>query len=918
MPREELSFGGLYNSRDITHVPKGKFFTGQNFTTDQDILGARQGYNLIGSRPGYSASDVCWGIGYGIFACNETQSLTITGNPTGGTVVLRSPLNAGVNSTAVPWNAAATDVQTALAPWTSFDNGELVCSGGPWPNEPINVTYKGRYANAAQALITLQTNSLSGGIFPSLVIAHFVNGGPHEEYLVVIQPGGTGTSSLFSVTSGNGFTTTTWTQLTTGLTSSDWFFEQIEDKIFAENATDGLEWKQIGGAWSGTAGIPNIQSPTIPAIATPLLDIPGSNSPGENPQPFLWNIGANATFGTFTGWGGTPPTCAVGGSGAWISITVKTAITTPTVVSFTATLHGAEDLSHGDYWDFNMQSIIQTGDSVLVTQADPTTLAMTLNCTGPVAVVPLFQDAGSGDGSSSTVGFYNRFFHFGSDQRTTRSSTLSFLFSFNVLQARVNDIFQITLFPHQTWMNDTMVALDIVDGATRAAIKYAYSYLQTSTGIESKLSKYARSPVVPATPFIGSHMTITAPGSSQLTTSDFIKFYRTDEFGLWRFIGQVANATSGTVSFIDNNMLDELNNYPIFGVLHLPDGALPSCLGVWDQCLVAGGDRKAFISKQGQYFFFAPDPEDLPAVQAFEVNESTDTGAPRTDYMSQTRAEPVISVVGQDSLYLFGPNTSYAMTSGGGDGVSSGANGLSPPRILPGARGCLSSRGSTAQSGGALAAAQAGLWYYAVSPSFTGTIQPGSIIQQEITEEVRGSWATLLGNTTGSAIVVVFYLDEIWVFNQNRYLKFTRNKKIEQGTFADSIKDCVGNSNGLIFATSDGRLMKMGDPLTNPQTTDNGTAILWSATTGIMQNARQRLMSFELLYNGAPSLTLNTGDGKTNASQKFDQAILKGVNFFPLAALLQGYRFQIQYSGGVNDQVTMFAANLEPTPSKAP
>lgn len=917
MPREELSFGGLYNSRDITHVPKGKFVTGQNFTTDQDILGARQGYNLIGSRPGYSASDACWGIGYGIFACNETQSLTITGNPTGGTVVLRSPLNAGVNSTAVPWNAAATDVQTALAPWTSFDNGELVCSGGPWPNEPINVTYKGRYANAAQALITLQTNSLSGGIFPSLVIAHFVNGGPHEEYLVVIQPGGAGTSSLFSVTSGNSFTTTTWTQLTTGLTSSDWFFEQIEDKMFAENATDGLEWKQIGGAWSGTAGIPNVQSPIVAPTATPLFDVP-SASAGQ--VSLLWNVGGNATFSAFTGWGATPPTVAVATGGGYLTVTVKTAIVTPTVVGFTASFHGNEDFSHADYWNWIMQSIIQTGDTVLVTQADPTSMALNFTSSGSVAVNPTFTDAGSDAGTSASAGQYSRNFHFGSVQRTDRSSTASVTFMFNCLQGRVNDIFTIFLFPNQTWMNDTMNTLDIVDGATIAAEKYAYSYLKASTGIESKLSLYGRSPSVPPRPFGGAHMTVTAPGSSQLTTSDFVKFYRTDEFGLWRFIGQVANATSGTVSFIDNNMLDELNNYPIFGVLHLPGGTLPSCLGVWDQCLVAGGDRKAFISKQGQYFFFAPDPEGLPAVQAFEVNESTDTGAPRTDYMSQTRAEPVISVVGQDSLYLFGPNTSYAMTSGGGDGVSSGANGLSPPRILPGARGCLSSRGSTAQSGGALAAAQAGLWYYAVSPSFTGTIQPGSIIQQEITEEVRGSWATLLGNTTGSAIVVVFYLDEIWVFNQNRYLKFTRNKKIEQGTFSDSIKDCVGNSNGLIFATSDGRLMKMGDPLTNPQTTDNGTAILWSATTGIMQNARQRLMSFELLYNGAPSVTVTAWDGKIMRPQKFDQGINGGVNFFASGAnaLLQGYKFQILYSGGVNDQVTMFAANLEPAQSKAP
>lgn len=916
MPREELNLSSLYNSLDITKVPRGKFFTGQNFSTDQGIVQARQGYNLIGSRPGYLITDVCWGIGYGQFACNETQSLTLTGGPTGGTIVIRSPIQGATNSATIPWNAQASDVQTAVQPWTSFADGELVFSGGPFPNEAIYATYKGRYADAPQGLLTLQTNSLSGGSTPSLSVAHFVNGGPHEEYLVVIQPNGAGSSTLYSVTSANGFLTTTWTVVATGLTSSNWSFDQQEDKIYAQNATDGLLYRQLGGAWSGTAGIPNVQSPVIAPTAITLNDVPGGA--GATPFAFQWNTGGSATFGTFVGWGATPPTVSVGTGGGYISIIVKTAITTPTVVALTVTLHGAEDLSHADYWNFNLRSIIQAGDTVLVTQSDGTTLGMSLGTTGPVVVTPVFQDAGTNDGSSSTTGNYGRNFHFGSSQRTARSSSLSFVFTFNVLQSRINDIFQIQLFQYQTWPNDTMAMLDIANGATLSSIKYFNTFFQASTSTESKLSPYVRSQVVPWYPFFGAHMTVSAQGSSQLTTSDFVKFYRQDQFGLIRFIGMVANATSGTVSLVDNNMLDELDALPVFGVLHLPDGALPSCLGVWNQCLIVGGDRKIWISKQGQPIFYAPDPEDNVAVQAFEAVESTDTGAPRTDYMSQTRSETVVALVGQDTLYAFGPNTSYAMTSGGGDGISTGGNSLSPPRILPGSRGCLSTRGATAESGGVLASALSGLWYYAVSPSYSGTIQPGSIIQQEITEDVRTSWATLVGSD-GSKIVVYYYLDEIWIFNTNRYLKFTRNKKIEQGTFKDSILDCVGNANGLLFITSDGRLMRMGDRLTNPQTTDNGTAILWTAQTGIMESGRQKLQNFECLYVGVPSIQVDTWDGaRVHKAQKFDLSNARQfVNGFPLANLLQGYQFSLTLSGGVNDSISMIALNADPMPSKA-
>jgi hypothetical protein len=96
---------------------------------------------------------------------DEIQTVTVTGSPTGGTFVLRF---GGQNTVAIAYNASASTVQTALQALSSIGSGNALvtgANGGPW-----TVEFAGALGFASQALITLQTNSLTGGTSPSVSI----------------------------------------------------------------------------------------------------------------------------------------------------------------------------------------------------------------------------------------------------------------------------------------------------------------------------------------------------------------------------------------------------------------------------------------------------------------------------------------------------------------------------------------------------------------------------------------------------------------------------------------------------------------------------------------------------------------------------------------------------------------------------
>lgn len=99
---------------------------------------------------------------------NVIQYISTTGGPTGGSVRLSFDGQiTGVG--AIPYNATAAQVRSALEALSNIDPGDVTVTGGPWPAQII-ITFTGQYALTRVHQLKLNTNSLTGGASPSVSI----------------------------------------------------------------------------------------------------------------------------------------------------------------------------------------------------------------------------------------------------------------------------------------------------------------------------------------------------------------------------------------------------------------------------------------------------------------------------------------------------------------------------------------------------------------------------------------------------------------------------------------------------------------------------------------------------------------------------------------------------------------------------
>lgn len=105
---------------------------------------------------------------------NEVERATITGTPTGGTYTLTY---SGQTTTAIPYNATASQVQAALEALSNIAVGDVACTGGPHPGTPIDITFTGNLG--AQDITALTaTGSFTGGTSPAIAITTVTPGAP--------------------------------------------------------------------------------------------------------------------------------------------------------------------------------------------------------------------------------------------------------------------------------------------------------------------------------------------------------------------------------------------------------------------------------------------------------------------------------------------------------------------------------------------------------------------------------------------------------------------------------------------------------------------------------------------------------------------------------------------------------------------
>jgi hypothetical protein len=107
-----------------------------------------------------------WHMDGAIGGVNEAQTVTITGTPTGGTYTLTFN---GQTTAAIPYNATAAQVTTALEALSNVNFGEVAVTGGPHPGTAIIVGFGGQYEHTDVPQMTA-TGSFTGGTTPAIAV----------------------------------------------------------------------------------------------------------------------------------------------------------------------------------------------------------------------------------------------------------------------------------------------------------------------------------------------------------------------------------------------------------------------------------------------------------------------------------------------------------------------------------------------------------------------------------------------------------------------------------------------------------------------------------------------------------------------------------------------------------------------------
>lgn len=715
--RKEFTFDGLSNNLSETVESERSAWSNHNTWHDRGVLEGIRRYTQIGVRPGSTATDVGFGLGYGKSSGNEIQRVVVTGSPTGGTFKLTFTHAAVTYSAAgtCAYSASATDFYQYLQTLVNtgvyaFRPGDISVTGGPFPGSPMEVEFTGRYANQDVALLVLATNSLTGGSTPNVAISEKRKGGSSEVYYTVVQPSGTGDATLYAVTSTDGFASTTWTSLAADFDPSDWHFEQYQDKMFMANSVDGLKYVYIGS--SAISATP----PSPPAQA------PNYGSPLTDDAAIILGTGC-----TYASTGFTAPTITTAGEAVRCTLTAAE-VGTRTI---TVTLAADEDLSTNDYgsiqWASDNCKIDASSFKVEFINADGS----------PVTIKPVAVSAGFSDNGGMNV---TTRIQLAGELRYSRDNIDKIKFTFNILDGANTDSFVIFMGMGSNWMNDDLSMVMEYSGAPiKAPIEYMMTYYRVADGVESAPSPSSFSPTLP-TNFLGNYIAINGLGSTELLSSDLQWFYRKCRAdGTWRRIPNlwtknggyqltdygVLNDPTGVADGQYDHWMDyELTEFPIYEPLGFPPistGNTADCLAVWKQCLCVGSGKLAYLSWVGQPLRFEPSP-DTPNYVSPDPTDFPNVG--ETSYVSDNRAEDVKAIVGQDSCYAATNLSVYAKV---GDNPAE----ASVFRRLPGSRGALGRRSVYRYGGGILVGSNDGLWYYSIANNFSGGV--GQLVEREET-----------------------------------------------------------------------------------------------------------------------------------------------------------------------------------------
>lgn len=165
------SLVGVQDTNTIT-LDLTKFSEGTHYVTSANPM--LQGRNVM--KSGIPLGKVTASGLYAPYSGprSEVQTVTITGGPTGGSYTLTF---SGQTTAAIPYNATAAQVKSALEALSNVDVGDVAVSGGPHPGTAVVVTFGGQYLGEDVAQMTASGASLTGGTSPAVAVATSTAGG---------------------------------------------------------------------------------------------------------------------------------------------------------------------------------------------------------------------------------------------------------------------------------------------------------------------------------------------------------------------------------------------------------------------------------------------------------------------------------------------------------------------------------------------------------------------------------------------------------------------------------------------------------------------------------------------------------------------------------------------------------------------
>ncbi len=104
-------------------------------------------------------------------AANDTQTLHVSGTPTGGSFII----GFGGAIATIAYNSTAAQTQTALAAMVTIGAGNVAVTGSTFPDNTQTIVFQGACAGLEQPLLTVVSNSLTGGT-PVIAINKTITG----------------------------------------------------------------------------------------------------------------------------------------------------------------------------------------------------------------------------------------------------------------------------------------------------------------------------------------------------------------------------------------------------------------------------------------------------------------------------------------------------------------------------------------------------------------------------------------------------------------------------------------------------------------------------------------------------------------------------------------------------------------------